>query len=109
MTENSTNGFSTGKTSSGSIGTSETEKALNTNTCYSNTVYSTGLKFKCLKCGKPGNKARDCKSSDSGRQLFSGNCNWCVKQGHKEDQCFSNKSMFAGMTYCEVVKTIDTA
>ncbi len=56
--------------------------------------------YNCRKCGKPGHKARDCKSSgnynddgnNNGRyKKFQGKCNWCQKTGYKEDIYYAKK------------------
>ena len=36
------------------------------------------FKGKCLKCGKRGHKAADCRSGER----FQGNCHYCSKPGH---------------------------
>ena len=45
------------------------------------------FKGKCLKCGKIGHKAADCRSG----QRFQGNCHYCGKPGHRMVECRKKK------------------
>ena len=45
------------------------------------------FKGKCLKCGKIGHKAANCRSG----QKFNGNCHYCGKPGHRIAECRKKK------------------
>ena len=54
------------------------------------------MKFKghCNKCGKFGQKAKDCRSNPNNHQAtlkkrFTGKCHHCGKMGHKEADCWA--------------------
>jgi len=45
----------------------------------------------CFICGKPGHRARTCKSGKKDSDASSGGCSYCGRQGHSEEACRKKK------------------